>query len=488
MKKLSLFFVLIILKMVIYAQLSTITSQSLNTNCVGLNDVIVNANIAANNYNRFGLLTSGTWGGYGFSDIYCALGFSNFKNGTDGSVEPNNNTLYGFGATMNSDRLFFGLKNNVTGCKTPSSDNITTGIVAWGNDLGDRLAFEAHNCCPTAGNPSIREVATMLGNGNVGIGTSTPIEQLHTTGGVIFSGLTTGGTITNLVGIDVNGKLWRTTNTNNITNNCININSIPKLTSTNTYGCSQIFDNGNTISINNSTGPFNYTSLSTTGPITTTTTGTSRLWVQGVTSSIAYWAWSDEKFKTNIQPYKNALQKVLMLEGKSYNWKSSIIKETGVDNGTYIGFIAQDLLKVIPEAVIKRTDGYYGVNYDAIIPVLSEAIKEQQKQIEELKSMITIQAAPYINPDVKSAKLYQNAPNPFYSETYVKFYLPETVKKANIIIYDLQGKELRNLELNDRNEATIIIHSNELQPGMYIYTLISDGNIIDTKRMILTRN
>ena len=83
---------------------------------------------------------------------------------------------------------------------------------------------------------------------------------------------------------------------------------------------------------------------------------------------------SDIRLKENIEPIEGALNKVLTLEGFTYNL-------IGDDNRS-VGFSAQDILKVLPEAVKKIDDQYYGVDYTQMIPLLLEAIKEQQDLIE----------------------------------------------------------------------------------------------------------
>ena len=90
---------------------------------------------------------------------------------------------------------------------------------------------------------------------------------------------------------------------------------------------------------------------------------------------------SDKKFKKNIKPIKNSLNKILSLEGKTYEWKD---KNKG--KGIHYGLIAQELEGIIPELV--KGDEQKFVNYEGIIPVLIEAIKEQQKQIDDLKEKL----------------------------------------------------------------------------------------------------
>ena len=56
------------------------------------------------------------------------------------------------------------------------------------------------------------------------------------------------------------------------------------------------------------------------------------------------------------------------------------------------GFIAQEMLKVMPEAVVKQADGYYAVNYDAVVPVLVEAVKQldaKQAETTQLQQQLT---------------------------------------------------------------------------------------------------
>ena len=84
---------------------------------------------------------------------------------------------------------------------------------------------------------------------------------------------------------------------------------------------------------------------------------------------------SDEKLKKDISTIDDALDKVKQLRGVDYTWKQSEEKSKGV--------IAQELQEVFPELVSESESGL-SVNYNGIIGVLIEAIKEQQKQIDKL--------------------------------------------------------------------------------------------------------
>jgi hypothetical protein len=91
-------------------------------------------------------------------------------------------------------------------------------------------------------------------------------------------------------------------------------------------------------------------------------------------------AYSDIRLKTDVQPIENALDKVKQINGVTYTRKENNKRQTGV--------IAQDVLKVLPEAIEGSEEGMYSVAYGNMVGLLVEAIKEQQKQIEELRAEV----------------------------------------------------------------------------------------------------
>lgn len=93
-------------------------------------------------------------------------------------------------------------------------------------------------------------------------------------------------------------------------------------------------------------------------------------------------AYSDARVKENIVTVENALDKVLNLRGVYYNRTDSD------DKRRKVGVIAQEIMEVIPEVVAQDNEGMYNVSYGNIVGVLIEAIKEQQKQIDELKAKL----------------------------------------------------------------------------------------------------
>ena len=94
---------------------------------------------------------------------------------------------------------------------------------------------------------------------------------------------------------------------------------------------------------------------------------------------------SDKTLKENIKPIESALDKAMKLQGVTFDWKKS---DSMLDIKEDIGFIAQDVQKVLPELVRENENGKLSLRHQGITPVLLEAIKELKAEIEELKKQI----------------------------------------------------------------------------------------------------
>lgn len=97
---------------------------------------------------------------------------------------------------------------------------------------------------------------------------------------------------------------------------------------------------------------------------------------------------SDGRLKKNIEPLKSSLDKVMHLQGVSYEWKAEENINNGFIKKREIGLIAQDVETVIPEVVHMDSRGYKALAYDKVVPVLIEAVKEQQATITDQKAVI----------------------------------------------------------------------------------------------------
>lgn len=246
---------------------------------------------------------------------------------------------------------------------------------------------------------------------------------------------------------------------------------------------------------------------------------------------------SDELLKTNITPITSATEKIMSLQGIYYDFINETTHDTivfadhygnihtyitnseneedlynneNVDTSAvsaliserdrqHMGLIAQDVEQVVPEVVRTQPDGKKAIAYANLVALLIEAFKEQQIKINELEQYI--QNCCEFNDNIKSKStdtetieqikgssiLYQNSPNPFSEKTTINYEIGEkTFSDAKIYIFDLNGKLLKTYTLNSA-KGSIEINAFELEPGMYLYSLVVNKKEIDTKRMILTQ-
>ena len=223
---------------------------------------------------------------------------------------------------------------------------------------GSRLPFRIRPGAPTSS-------IDISASGNVGIGTASPSGRLHLTSS------STNGTSMFFQNTDAGGKNWRFLSTG----------------TTNTGGAG-IFG-----LVNATDDPNNYKVMVT--PSGNVGIGTSapnlKLSVSGDASkSVGGGSWqvfSDERLKNIKGNFNSGLNAVMQLQPIRYQYKQN--NALGLKSETEnVGFGAQSLQKVIPEAVTKNSNGYLMVNNDPILWTMLNAIKEQQKEIAELKGQV----------------------------------------------------------------------------------------------------
>lgn len=117
---------------------------------------------------------------------------------------------------------------------------------------------------------------------------------------------------------------------------------------------------------------------------------TTKLYVNGDITANSIAGTSDIRFKTNIRPVQNALFKVKALKGVYFNWNQKDFPEKEFGSQDELGFIAQEVEKIVPEIVSKdkSKEEYRSVKYDKLVALLVEAIKEQQKEIDSLTKKV----------------------------------------------------------------------------------------------------
>ncbi len=212
---------------------------------------------------------------------------------------------------------------------------------------------------------------------------------------------------------------------------------------------------------------------------------------------------SDARDKTNIRNLNYGLKEIMKLHAVKYNWKNN------QQEGDKLGVLAQEIQKVLPEVVrdydyvVDETTGKktkvatdrLGVMYSDIIPVLINGMQEQQKQIEDLKAMVqqltgtSAQSLSNNNQQVtlnnaENASLLQNKPNPVQGNTSISY--KAAGKNLQLLFADASGKTIKQIQLSGA-EGNISVDCSNLTAGSYTYTLIADGKIIDSKKMIVSK-
>jgi hypothetical protein len=356
---------------------------------------------------------------------------------------------------------------------------------------------------------------------NVGIGTAIPSAKLMvSTSGVTGARVNSTGSSEVHVDLMRSGSDWRIRNTSGIftigqsNDNYATIVDVLRLGSASVSGGTD-----NTISSGGSS--LRWTAVfATNGTINT----------------------SDAREKENVENLKYGLSELRKLRPVSYNWISN------PDEGRKLGLIAQELQEVLPEVVRdwdwkEAEDGMpnervrvpaerLGVFYSDIIPVLVNGIQElddrtqgmdtlrlaqleaglaaKDAEIAELKAMMReilnnqnrfdtdLQQCCFDHSNANGAaglnqqsaldtpQLEQNIPNPFHENTTIRYYLPNGMRTASIVITDLSGVQLKTFDLGGTSGfGQVLISGGAFAAGTYIYTLTVDGKVVDSKRMVL---
>lgn len=219
---------------------------------------------------------------------------------------------------------------------------------------------------------------------------------------------------------------------------------------------------------------------------------------------------SDMRLKTNISDVEyNTIAKLWRLHPVQFLWKQQNLLKSCDDSQELLsasissdidteqlhyGFIAQEVQKMFPELVHEDEEGYLSINYVELIPLLVQSMQELSDEVAALKGNNTKRVPKKENnllgsTDVDDihAVLFQNNPNPFTTETKIHYILPTSTKSAVIYIYNMNGLQISEFPIESFGEGNVSISAGTLDAGMYLYSLIADEKIIDTKRMILTK-
>ncbi len=269
-------------------------------------------------------------------------------------------------------------------------------------------------------------------------------------------------------------------------------------------------------------------SLSNSVEIGNTTVG----WIGG---QVGWSNYSDKRIKDNIQSNVPGLLFINKLNPVTYHLnihrENEIcgIKDSVEWDGKYdlekiiqTGFIAQEVEQAAKECkfdfngVTPPHDDskLYSLQYASFVVPLVKAVQELdsmnidlktsndelKNEIAQLKQQMnqfdqslsqccnSYQSAGGSQGATDIPKLNQNVPNPFSLNTVIKYYLPQSAKNGVIKIYSIYGTELKSFSLNQTGFGEVLVSGGSLSSGVYVYTLLIDGNSFDTKQMILTKN
>ena len=151
---------------------------------------------------------------------------------------------------------------------------------------------------------------------------------------------------------------------------------------------------------------------------------------------------------------------------------------------------ADQLEEVFPDLVYENEDGTKSINYVEMVPILVQAIGELKNEILEMRGGAARKVATNVDgvgEGVQVLSLGQNRPNPFGTTTDIEVSVPENVQSAFVYVYDLQGKEVQQVDVTGRGKQNVQLNAAELVDGMYLYSLIADGQVVETRRMIVKK-
>ncbi len=231
---------------------------------------------------------------------------------------------------------------------------------------------------------------------------------------------------------------------------------------------------------------------------------------------------SDGRFKSNVTTEQvKGLDFIKRLRPVTYNFDAKALTQHMTQNmteekrQTYLkqdfdrvfnkvqtGFIAQEVEEAAKASGYNFSGVYtpkdktdtYGVSYYQFVVPLVKAVQEQQQMIEAQQKIIDAllntnteakKALQQTNVDKIGFTMEQNNPNPFTLETTVTYNLPKEINSAYMAVYDLSGKQITTFPINQKGEGSMVINAEKLAPGIYIYSIIGDNKVLDSKRMVV---
>ena len=241
---------------------------------------------------------------------------------------------------------------------------------------------------------------------------------------------------------------------------------------------------------------------------------------------------SDAVLKTNVESIDNAMDVVTQLNPVSFDFDNSVKPRLNLQQGKQYGLIAQEVELILPEMVGStilpaeydslgnETDPSFEfktIDYERFVPLLIAGMNEQQTNLNTKDSLIsslesrltylencirnanictegnrTMNTEPSNTTNNRSVELVntnslilqQNLPNPFKENTVINYNIPTEISEAKLLFYDLNGRIIKEFIIDERGESKLTVYGTNLKTGVYTYSLIADGELIATKKMV----
>lgn len=148
-----------------------------------------------------------------------------------------------------------------------------------------------------------------------------------------------------------------------------------------------------------------------------------------------------------------------------------------------------------PALIIKDAKGNEYVNYTQLVPILVQAIKELKTELDDLKEAVASSGTRKVNAATNIAtntldegwgSISQNTPNPFTGQSTVRVSVPDDASDAYIDILTLNGASVKRIPVSN-GLSEVSLSSFDFAPGTYLYTLVVNGKVSETRRMIVNR-
>lgn len=148
-----------------------------------------------------------------------------------------------------------------------------------------------------------------------------------------------------------------------------------------------------------------------------------------------------------------------------------------------------------PALIIEDAKGNEYVNYTQLVPILVQAIKELKTELDDLKEAVAASGTRKVNAATNIAtntldegwgSISQNTPNPFTGQSTVRVSVPDDASDAYIDILTLNGASVKRIPVSN-GLSEVSLSSFDFAPGTYLYTLVVNGKVSETRRMIVNR-